>query len=120
MPHKAPHPCRHSGCPLLVPSGETYCAVHAPSHRDDYARKNPEHFRLYNNKRWRSYRRFFLSGHPLCVNYTECHNVASVVDHIVDHDGDWGLFWEPNNHRPMCAACHNTKTAKTKGWGRKG
>ena len=119
MPQKARRPCKHPGCPNLVATGEIFCPVHAPSHKDDYARKHPEHFRLYNNKRWRRYRMMYLREHPLCVSFAVCKRAASVVDHIKDHDGDWALFWEPTNHQPMCAHCHNTKTAKTKGWGRK-
>ena len=116
MPHKAPHPCKHQQCPALVPAGESYCDAHKAAHA--FGRANPEHFRLYNNKRWRRYRRMFLAEHPLCVNFDECHREAGVVDHIKDHKGDYDVFWDPDNHQPMCVICHNTKTAKTRGWGR--
>lgn len=118
MPHKSKHPCRHPGCPALVNPGESFCPVHAASHKDDYARKHPEYFKLYNNKRWRRYRRMFLAEHPLCVNFEICHNAATVVDHIEPHQGDWEKFWDPNNHQPMCKPCHDRKTAKERGWGK--
>ena len=115
MPHKPAHPCKHGRCSNLVPSGTAYCAVHKPLHAKDFTRAHPEWFALYNNKRWRAYRRMFLASHPLCV---ECQHEASVVDHIVDHRGDPGLFWEPSNHQALCQFCHNAKTGKTRGWGR--
>jgi len=120
MPHKPRHPCKHPGCPNLVASGESYCDKHKAAHANDFARAHPEYFKLYNNKRWRRYRRMFLSEHPLCVNFEECHNEATVVDHIKDHLGDWERFWDPSNHQAMCAQCHNTKTARTRGWGKGG
>ena len=118
MPHKAQHGCKHGNCRNLVASGESYCDVHKGDHKNDFARGHPEWFKLYNNKRWRRYRRMYLAEHPLCVNYEECHSQATVVDHIVDHLGDWSVFWDVENHQSMCAACHNSKTAKTRGWGR--
>ena len=118
MPHKSRHPCKHPGCPALIESGETFCAVHKGTHKDDYARKHPEYFKLYNSKQWRRLRRMFLAEHPLCVNFDICHNAATVVDHITDHRGIWELFIDMNNLQPMCASCHNTKTAKERGWGK--
>ena len=118
MPHKPAHGCKHQRCRNLVPAGESYCSVHKTAHANDFARGHPEHFRLYNNKRWRSYRRMFLAEHPLCVNFTECRREATVVDHIEDHKGDWDTFWRADNHQAMCAYCHNSKTAKSRGWGK--
>ena len=118
MPHKAERPCKHRGCGALVQAGESYCESHKTQHAGDYARSNPEHFKLYNNKRWRRYRRMFLAEHPLCINFATCHHEATVVDHIQDHKGDWDVFWDSTNHQPMCAYCHNQKTARTRGWGR--
>ena len=62
----------------------------------------------------------YLAEHPLCINYdNKCHNPASVVDHIQDHNGNYELFWDVSNHQPMCAECHNKKTARESGWGKK-
>ena len=117
MPWKSKKACSHPQCINLVNVGELYCPVHRPLHRLDYARKHPEHHKLYNNPRWVKYREWFLLQHPLCVNYNECHNTATVVDHIIDHGGDRDIFWKESNHQAMCKPCHDTKTAKTKGWG---
>ena len=116
MPSKPKHRCRKPGCANLVESGESFCVIHKPTIRDRFV---PEYFRLYNNKRWRRYRRMFLNANPLCVNFEVCHNAAVVVDHIVDHKGDWDRFWDKNNHQPMCESCHNRKTAKEENMRRK-
>ena len=117
MPWKDRKRCSHQRCINLVKVGEIYCAVHRPLHRTDYARKHPEHQKLYDS-RWSKYRTWYLQRHPLCTNYNVCHNAATVVDHIIDHVGNYDRFWDMANHQSLCAACHNTKTAKTKGWGK--
>jgi len=117
MPWKARKPCSHRGCANLVQQGEYYCLAHKPLHRNDYAKKHPEYQKLYDS-RWSKYRKMYLARYPLCVNYNECHHVASVVDHIEDHEGDYDKFWDLSNHQPMCKSCHDTKTAKNKGWGK--
>lgn len=118
MPHKPAHGCKHQRCRNLVPAGESYCTAHKRLHTNDFTRAHPEYFKLYNNKRWRRYRRMFLAAHPLCINFAECHREATVVDHIADHKGDWETFWNTANHQPMCLYCHNQKTARTRGWGK--
>ena len=124
MPMKAPRLCGHQGCPNLIQVGEGYCHIHKTAHKTDYVRKHPEYNKLYTSSRWQAYRHMFLTRNPLCVNhddmnYNECKRAATVLDHIVDHEGDYELFWNPDNHQAMCAICHNKKTAKDKGWGKK-
>jgi 5-methylcytosine-specific restriction enzyme A len=76
--------------------------------------------RLYDH-RWRNYRTAYLAQHPLCVACAADGQTtaASVIDHIVDHNGDHALFWDPANHQPLCAPCHNRKTGRTAAFGRK-
>lgn len=58
--------------------------------------------------RWRAYRLDFLARHPFCVGLGDgCTLVATVVDHIVPHRNDRGLFWDIGNHQPVCDHCHN-------------
>jgi len=103
VPHKPRTPCKHRNCPALVQPGETYCEKHKEAHRNDYARAHPGWFKLYNTKRWRRYRRMFLSEHPVCE---ECGHAATDVDHIEDHMGDWDKFWDESNHQALCHSCH--------------
>lgn len=59
---------------------------------------------------WRKARADFLIAHPYCRECTK-HGVtrmASVVDHIIPHRGDKGLFWHRANWQPLCEPCHNS------------
>jgi 5-methylcytosine-specific restriction protein A len=62
----------------------------------------------YNTSRWRRYRNYYLKMNPLCC---ECQRAATVVDHITPVRLG-GEFWQPVNHQPMCAQCHNTKSGR--------
>ena len=67
--------------------------------------------------RWQKARAGFLAKHPLCA---ECARggitrAASVVDHIVPHKGDQGLFWDSSNWQPLCKPHHDAKTAREDG-----
>ena len=91
MPHKPKTPCRHPGCPNLVPAGTAYCDEHRSLH--------PEYVRGASSRgygsAWQRVRRRFLQAHPLCE---EClkqgrYTKATDVDHIVAHRGDADLFY---------------------------
>lgn len=58
---------------------------------------------------WEAYRRRFLDANPRCYS---CEEWATVVDHIVPHQGNEDLFRKLDNHLPLCARCHNIITAK--------
>ncbi len=118
MPSRCAMPCLKSGCPNLRQPPNRYCDEHKDLAKTEYPRKHPELNKIYSTKRWKDYRKMYLSEHPLCVNYVECGEVATVVHHIKDSMGNDELFWDSNNHEAMCAECHNKHTAKTKGWGK--
>ena len=106
MPLKSAKPCGHPGCPALTHGH--FCEKHKQFH----SRASPAK-RGYG-RRWRAYRILYLQIHPLCVNFNDCRNVATVVDHIIPvNQGE--SFWEPENHEPMCEECHNRKTAAENG-----
>ena len=68
------------------------------------------------DRRWRTYRRSYLQGHPLCVRCQSVGmvSVATEVDHIkpvVDGQDDPG-FWVESNHQGLCKSCHSRKTMK--------
>jgi 5-methylcytosine-specific restriction protein A len=75
--------------------------------------RRPTGPRLYDSQAWRDARDGFLTEHPLCA---DCENrglvvSAEVVDHVIPHKGDHGLFWDRSNWRSLCITCHNRKTA---------
>ena len=65
--------------------------------------------RLYDSRRWRKNREIFLADNPLCIMCERQGRVtaATIVDHIVPHDGDVGLFWDMDNWQSLCASCHS-------------
>ena len=109
MPTKPNVPCRHPGCPALVPQGVRYCDRHKPLHRDEL---RPSAARRGYNHRWRVESKRYLQEHPLCVRcYAEGKIVeATVVDHITPHRGDKTLFWDKSNWQSLCKHCHDVKT----------
>lgn len=62
---------------------------------------------------WEKARANFLSANPLCARCKSIEQIvpATVVDHIVPHRGDKGLFWDADNWQPLCKKCHDQKTA---------
>jgi len=59
--------------------------------------------------RWQQYRLRYLAKHPLCVMCEAAGRVeaATVVDHVVRHEGDERLFWDATNHQALCKRCHD-------------
>lgn len=80
--------------------------------RRDRERRGSSSARGYGY-RWQKARVQFLAAHPLCKRCLKAGQVtaATVVDHIVPHRGDWGLFWCVSNWQPLCETHHNRKTA---------
>ena len=110
MPTKPKTPCRHPGCPNLVPQGTAYCDEHKSLH--------PEAVRSASSRgygaSWQRARKRFLEAHPFCE---EClkqgrYIKATDVDHIIAHRGDQSLFWDTSNWRALCHACHSKKTRR--------
>ena len=62
MPYKPMVPCRHPGCPNLVPAGQKYCEEHQALHLEE---NRSAAARGYNS-RWRRENKKFLQPHPLC------------------------------------------------------
>jgi 5-methylcytosine-specific restriction endonuclease McrA len=68
---------------------------------------------LYKTARWRKCRLAFLASSPLCVRclVSKRTRAATVVDHVVPHQGDEDLFWDERNWQPLCKFHHDHKTA---------
>ena len=111
MPRRPNTPCKHPGCPALVPYGQKYCDKHAPLHTAD---RETTTARGYGSQ-WRKASKAFLQAHPLCVKCREEGKFvkATVVDHIIPHRGDPGLFWDRSNWQPLCKKHHDQKTMTT-------
>ena len=108
MPSRPNTPCKHPGCPALVPYGTRYCEKHKPLHSDEQRSANPRGY----DHRWNKARKRYLVTHPLCA---EClkrgrYVKATDVDHIVPHRGDKILFWDESNWQALCHSCHSRKT----------
>lgn len=91
-----------------------------PSHRPvpraaRPAERRPTAARRGYGHRWQVRSRAFLRANPVCV---DCEregrpSLATVVDHIIPHKGDWMLFWdEQGNWQALCAAHHGAKTRR--------
>ena len=108
MPMKPDIPCKHPGCPRLVPYGSHYCEEHEALHRGDRASSGKRGY----NSRWQKARKRYLRTHPLCVRCQEEGRLveATVVDHIKPHRGDPVLFWDEKNWQSLCKPCHDKKT----------
>ena len=67
------------------------------------------HAALYATGRWYAIRDAHLRKHPVCQG--GCGRLAKDCHHIVKHDGDPALFYDPNNIVSLCRACHDYATA---------
>lgn len=105
--------CRKQGCKTLTDQG--YCPDHQPAR--EYDEHRPSASKRGYDSRWRKAREGFLKKHPIC---RECEKVgklteATVVDHIIPHKGDKGLFWDRGNWQPLCKRHHDMKTVREDG-----
>jgi 5-methylcytosine-specific restriction protein A len=113
LPLKPLRPCNYPGCNQL--SRDSRCNEHAELQRIQaqkrLAENRPSYHSWYNSPRWRHARLLFLKDNPLCV-YCKIEGrltPAQIVDHIVSHKGDYGLFWSKDNWQSLCKACHDKK-----------
>lgn len=114
----------------MVPEGGRYCAAHVYNNlrtrvsRDrEIVRRATGLKRLYDGRQWRSITRpFVLARDPLCRLAIICGGRAPSVDvdHIVRAElyiaqhgagNDWTWFYDGENLRGACHACHARKTS---------
>jgi 5-methylcytosine-specific restriction protein A len=117
--------CRKFGCNALTQRKSGFCELHEAWWEEQQAarlkarkarldaRRGSAAARGYGRK-WREAREEYLRDHPLCVLCLDRGIVrpALVVDHIIPHRGDVGLFWDEDNWQALCVACHTAKTAR--------
>ena len=109
-------PCNHAGCRELTRDG--WCEKHRPRTQ---RKTSAEYHSWYALPIWTDrLRPGQLLREPFC---RECareypasdprhRTPATVVDHIVAHEGDWQLFTDENNLQSLCKRHHDQKTAK--------
>ena len=118
--YAAPHPCSYPGCKLLVEMSGGRCEKRRLQVQQESERKRRSAAIRGYGARWRLARKAFLKRNPLCA---ECQGrgilkAATVVDHVIPHKGDSGLFWDESNWQALCKRCHDKKTARSDGrWG---
>ena len=112
MPSKPLRPCKTVGCPELTHDG--YCINHKRIRQKSYDSNRPSWHSMYASKRWKDARIIYLSDNPFCIECSKLDRLipATVVDHIVDHKGNYDLFWDTTNWQGLCYRHHNSKTAK--------
>lgn len=119
MPISAPKPCKHIGCRTLATSG-AYCDSHIKEKKKQSDSKRESSTKRGYGYRWQQASKGFLRSHPLC-QCQDCLegkvrlNPATVVDHIIPHEGNMDLFWDRNNWQAMSKPCHDKKTATEDG-----
>lgn len=109
MPSKPKKPCSQPGCAALT--HERFCDAHKREDRavHDAARADKPWRKWYKSGRWLALRAVRLQAEPLC-RYCAADGLTvagNVVDHIVPHRGDVGLFWDFANTQTLCKPCHD-------------
>lgn len=101
-------PCWHPGCTELT--RDSYCPRHKPKYRRG---ASADYHDWYLLPVWKDVLRpAQLLAEPFC---RECAGQgdrvkATVVDHVVPHEGNWALFTDPANLQSLCKRHHDRKT----------
>ena len=109
MPVAPALPCPTPGCARLQP-----CPAHSRESR--VQRGNVDVRKWYRIARWRhpawGRRAQTLARDPLCVVCLPLGRIepSTDVDHVIPHNGDADLFWDPQNLQGLCHSCHSVKT----------
>lgn len=115
MPWSSRRPCRALGCPNISERGSVYCKQHADLERGRQCERErgTAAQRGYDGA-WQNARKGYLAKHPLCAECLKSgrYTPATVVDHIIPHRGNKGLFWDADNWQSLCKQCHDRKTAR--------
>lgn len=126
MPWAPPKPCAWAGCGKLTKG--RYCDTHqvAADERDRERRAKLDAERGSAARRgydaeWRRVRSEHLRMEPLCRFCKKEGRVreATVVDHITTISERPDLRLDHANLRSLCKPCHDARTARDQGWGRR-
>jgi 5-methylcytosine-specific restriction enzyme A len=103
MPHRAPSPCTHPGCPSLTTTPR--CPTHQQQHR---RRQYLDTHWVYSTSRWKHLREDVLRDTPSCTT-PGCTAPATEVDHIVPL-AFGGEPFHRTNLQSLCKPHHSHKT----------
>lgn len=100
-------PCAKVGCLNFAEKGSMYCSEHIPPKQ--YNRDNSSKYKYMYKGKWEKARKEFLVANMYCV---ECKKqgkltLADTVHHVIEHKGDWKLFWDRSNWVAICSSCHS-------------
>lgn len=114
MPLKPMRPCAAPGCGTLTRG--KYCESHRTVVSAGKIRKASSAWHwMYGTELWRRcLRPGQLMREPFC---RECARLglrtkATVVDHVIPHEGDWRLFCDEGNLQSLCKSHHDAKTMR--------
>lgn len=109
MPHAPQRPCRHLGCPTLTDGG--WCDQHNPERFNDDRESACK--RGYD-RRWRKWRRWYLTRHPLCVDCQAQGRItaAEQVHHIMKVAEHPTMQYVEDNCMSLCAPCHAIRSGR--------
>lgn len=100
--------CSHSGCKEYAVAGSAYCEKHQPPPRVSAVKSE---FRYMYNTAWKKASRAWLlePAHHWCEMCLQRgkYTPADTVHHKIEHQGDWGLFWDRSNWQALCKSCHS-------------
>lgn len=111
MAQKPLRPCRKPGCPNLTRDG--WCDAHKP--KPAQRGESAQWHWMYNTDTWRlDLRPTQLMLEPFC---RECakrglRTLATDVDHVTPHRGDWAVFTDRSKLQSLCHRCHSAKTMR--------
>lgn len=105
-------PCKNTLCGIATDNASGYCDTCADQGQGKGRagdRRATACQRGYG-RQWRKARESYLIANPLCVFCLARRLVvpATVVDHIIPHEGDQALFWDESNWQSLCKLCHDS------------
>jgi len=105
--------CGYPTCAEKIEKG-LYCPEHQPKRRPRAKQRGLSACKRGYDRRWRRARAAYLARKPLCVLCKKKGEItpATVIDHIIRHQGDKKLFWDRKNWQGLCDDCHYEKTAE--------
>jgi len=125
MSLKPKKPCRNKMCKAITNNSNGFCDNCQPlvkqrekATRQEYnTRRDPQVKKWLNSARYRKARKYFLGRNPLCVRTSTPQRpvIATILDHITPHRGDYALFWDQSNWQALSKVAHDKKTSSEDG-----